>query len=136
MVGSLRAWAGALALLATGCVVAVGTPPDVGGIYYTKRGAETVVAVPVARAFWAGNQAMAEMGIHRSEAELEREEDEDGEETEGEIEGRRADLKLKVALKGHRRGPTRVRVTAKREGSGWDRDLARRVLTRVVVLAH
>lgn len=131
--GRLRALATSVgAVVAAGCVVAMGAGAA-GGIYYTKRGAETTIAAPIGRVFDASQRAFAEMGLRDTEAELDREDDD---EAEGQLEGKRGDLKVKVTLKAKGRGPTRVRVVAKRDDFGWDKRFARDVLERIVLFAH
>src|SRR6184192_4049278 len=133
---SARVWSHAAtvpgALLLAGCVVAAAGAGAGGGIYFTQRGVESVVPVPVERAATAASQAFGALKIRPTKSQAEHEDD--GEKRE--IEGAAGDREVNVTLKVEGKNSTRVQVVAKRTAVTWDKDFARSVLDKIVAYSH
>src|SRR2546422_4535925 len=102
---TLRTWAAvsAAALLA-GCMVAAAGAGAGGGIYFTQRGVESVVPVPVERAATATSQAFDQLKIRQTKSQVEQQNE--GEKRE--IEGTTRDREVSVTLKVENNNATRV----------------------------
>src|SRR5207245_8447627 len=108
----LRAWAAAAlagGTLAAGCVVAAAGAGAGGGIYFTQRGAESVVPATVDRAAAATKQAFTELKIRETKSEVQHV-DNGGEKRE--IEGSAADRDVAATIKSAGQ-TTAVHVVAK-----------------------
>ncbi len=130
----LGAW-GVTGLVAVtaGCVVAAAGAGAGGGIHFTQRGVESVVAAPLERAFSATKRAFEHFGIRQTKVE-----EEAGHKDEGakrEVSGETADRDVVVALKAESKSSTRVQVVARKSAVTWDKDFARAILERVVAFS-
>lgn len=127
---------GALAALSlpvalTGCLLAAAGAGAGGAIYASERGQESVVAATVDRTFDAAQQTFREMGI----TETGRSSDQDGSTTRRELRGSLPERSIHVTLE--RQGAsTKVEVVASKTEVTWDKDLAKRILERIVTLSR
>ena len=133
---SARVWSHAAAvpgaLLLAGCVVAAAGAGAGGGIYFTQRGVESVVPVPVERAATAAGQAFEQLKIRQTKSQVEQGDDGERREIEGTADAREVSVTLKV----ERNNATRVQVVAKRSAVTWDKDFARSVLDKIVAYSR
>jgi len=133
---SARVWSHAAAvpgaLLLTSCVVAAAGAGAGGGIYFTQRGVESVVPVPVERAATAAGQAFEQLKIRQTKSQVEQGDDGERREIEGTADAREVSVTLKV----EGNNATRVQVVAKRSAVTWDKDFARSVLDKIVAYSR
>lgn len=124
--------AAGLALLVGGCVVAAVGAGAGGGIYFSERGAESVVPAGIERALAATRRAFAQLGVRETGSKIE------DEGREREVSGRagRRDVDVTVKLKAERPGYTRVEVVARKSAVTWDKDFARAVLEKIVAFSR
>lgn len=124
--------AAGLALLVGGCVVAAVGAGAGGGIYFSERGAESVVPAGIERALAATRRALAQLGVRETGSKVE------DEGREREVSGRagRRDVDVTVKLKAERPGYTRVEVVARKSAVTWDKDFARTVLEKIVAFSR
>jgi hypothetical protein len=115
-------------LLAAGCIAAAAGA--VGAVYITKRGAEALVATPVGSTLDATRRTFQEMSI----AETKSSNEQDGAVEKRSLEGKTSDREVEVELKTQGSG-THVEVVAKKTAVTWDKDLAKKILSRIVELA-
>src|SRR5256885_15344311 len=98
---SARVWSHAAAvpgaLLLTGCVVAAAGAGAGGGIYFTQRGVESVVPVPVERAATAAGQAFEQLKIRQTKSQGEQGDDGERREIEGTAHAREGTVPPKGA---------------------------------------
>lgn len=126
-----RTQAGALALLvlvatSSGCIAAAAG--GVGaGMYYSDRGAESLLATPLDSAFAATRQAFTDLGITETKTSTEQE----GATAQRELKGTMPDRDVTVTLKTEGTG-TRVEVVASKSAVTWDKDLAKNILEKIV----
>ena len=113
----------------TGCIAAAGAGLG-AGIYLSDRGAESTVASPVDRTFAAAEQAFRELGIGETRNSTERE----GASEQRVLSGTSGDRQVSVTLNSANEG-TRVEVVASTSAVTWDKELARKVLERIVKIA-
>jgi len=118
-------------LITTGCVVAAAGAGAGGGVYFTQRGVESLVAAPVDRASAATEQAFRQLGIRQTKTAVEKQEGQD----KREIDGAATDREVAVTLTSAAQGSTRVQVVAKKSAVTWDKDFARSILEKIVALA-
>ena len=114
-------------LLTTGCVLAAAGAGAGGAIYYTERGAEGTVSASVSRTFEAARQAFADLSISETKSGNEQE----GATEKRSLEGKSGDREIAVDLKTEGSG-THVEVVAKKTAVTWDKDLAKKILNRIV----
>ncbi len=119
-------------LLVSGCVLAAAGAGAGGGVYLTSRGVESIVTVPVGRAFSATERAFGDFKIKRTSLKV----DEEGEEREVKGESENGELAVTVTLTREAARSTRVEVTARRTLVTWDKDFARAVLEKIVEFAN
>ena len=119
------------AWITTGCVVAAAGAGAGGGVYFTQRGVESLVAAPVDRASAATEQAFRQLGIRQTKTAVEKQEGQD----KREIDGAATDREVAVTLTSAAQGSTRVQVVAKKSAVTWDKDFARSILEKIVALA-
>ena len=112
---------------ANGCVLAAAGAGAGAGIYVTDRGAESLVAAPVARTFEASRAAFQELGITETRTIT----DSEGGAEKRTLQGKTADREIEVELKSEG-ASTRVGVVAKKTAVTWDKDLARKLLGEIV----
>ena len=116
-----------LMLAATsGCLAAAGAGLG-AGIYLSDRGAESLVSVPIQKAFAASQGVFQEMGI----TEVKTSGEQTGSSEERQLEGKRGDKNVKVTLRTEGES-TRVEVVASEDMVVWDKELARQVLEQIV----
>ncbi len=138
-----RSWAWVLlglSFAAAGCVVAAAGAGAGGGIYFTKRGVESVVPVGVERTFEASKRAFDHFKIRQTKLKAEDEDqDEDKDKDEGEkreLGGETKDRTVTVTLHSEGKGSTKVRVVARKSAVTWDKDFARAVLEKIVAYSR
>lgn len=128
-----KAWAAAgLAVLVGGCVAAAVGAGAGGGIYFSDRGAESVVPAGIERASAATRRAFAQLGVRETGSKVE------DQGREREVSGRagQRDVDVTVKLKAERPGYTRVQVVARKSAVTWDKDFARAVLEKIVAFSR
>jgi hypothetical protein len=119
------AFAFALAFPLSGCLAAAAAGAA-GGIYFTSRGAESIVEGPVDQVTARAEAVMTEMQIAK-----------EGESTEQggdkrELKGKTGDLDVGITLQRQSPTTTRVEVTARKNLAEWDKKYAEQVLSRIV----
>jgi hypothetical protein len=128
-------WAvAALAVVATGCILAVAGAGAGGGIYFTQRGAEGVVPASIKRAASATNRAFRDLKIKQTNVEEAR--GDQGEKREVSGKGRGQTVDVTVTLNAETSGSTRVQVVARKSAVTWDKEFARRVLEKIVAYSR
>ncbi len=118
-------------LTSTGCFLAAAGAGAGGGIYFTQRGVESVVAAPVERASAATEQTFRQLGIRQTKTAAEQE----GGQDKREIGGATTDREVTVTLTSAAQGSTRVQVVARKSAVTWDKDFARTILEKIVALS-
>ena len=118
------------ALLASGCLAAAAGAGAAGGVYVTNRGAEAQVASSVATTLDAARRTFQEMSVTETKSSNEQ----DGSVEKRSLEGKTGDREIEVDLKTEGSG-THVEVVAKKTAVTWDKDLAKKILNRIVELA-
>jgi hypothetical protein len=114
-------------LLASGCVLAAAGAGAGGAIYVTERGAESVVAAPVAKTLDASRQAIQSFGFSETKTSSEQ----DGAIEKRTLEGKTSDREVEIDLKSEGTG-THVEVVVKKTAVTWDKDLAKKILGKIV----
>jgi hypothetical protein len=114
-----------LALPATGCLAAAAAGAA-GGVYFTTRGAESLVEGPVDQVAARAEAVMAEMQIVKDGESSERGGD------ERELKGKKGDLDVTIQLRRESPTTTKVEVTARENLAEWDKEYAQQVLERIV----
>ena len=118
----------AASLLSASCIAAAAGA--VGAVYVTKRGAEALVATPVGSTLDAARRTFQEMNISETKSSNEQ----DGSVEKRSLEGKTSDREIEVDLKTQGSG-THVEVVAKKTAVTWDKDMAKKILGRIVELA-
>jgi Protein of unknown function (DUF3568) len=126
----VRPAAVACGLLASGCLFAAAGAGAGSAIYYRGRGVESIVPAPIARTYTAAQQTLTQLGIQPTKTTSQQE----GGSDQREISGATSDGDVTVTLES-RGDDTRVQVVARKSAVTWDKDLARRILKRIVDLA-
>ena len=114
-----------------GCVVAAAGAGAAGGIYFTERGAESVVPVPLERAADATQRAFDELKIQKTKVETQ----DAGAERRRQVSGTAAERDVTVSLSTEQEGSTKVQVLARKSLVTWDRDYARAILEKIVAFS-
>jgi len=117
-------------LLVGGCIAAAAGAGAAGAVYITERGAEAQIAASVSRSADATRQVFQEMSISETKSSNEQ----DGGVEKRSIEGKLSDREIEVDLKAQGSG-TNVDVVAKKTVVTWDKDLAKKILNRIVEVA-
>jgi hypothetical protein len=117
----------ALALVASSGCVAAAAGGLGAGIYYSDRGAESLVVAPIDKVFGAAQQTFQELSITETKNSSETG---DGS-TERQLKGTGNDRDVTVTLKTEG-SSTRVEVVASKSAVTWDKDLAKRILEKIV----
>jgi hypothetical protein len=120
--------AGSGTLFLTGCLLAAAGAGAGGAIYFTERGAESIVPVSVERAASAIRKAFDELTVRQTSSATEQRQD--GEQRE--IDGAAGARDVSVTLKAQGKNSTRVQVVAKTSAVTWDKDFARTILDKIV----
>src|SRR2546425_1919160 len=111
-------------LTSTGCFLAAAGAGAGGGIYFTQRGVESVVAAPVERASAATEQTFRQLGIRQTKTGAEQE----GGQDKREIAGATTDREIAVTLTSAAQGSTRDQVVARKSAVTCDKACARTLL--------
>lgn len=130
-----RSWAltaGSGTLFLSGCLLAAAGAGAGGGIYFTERGVESVVAVSMDRAASATRQTLDELKVRQTKSASEQRQDGEQREIDGTVGGR----DVNVTLKAQGANATRVQVVAKTSAVTWDKDFARTVVDKIVAYAR
>jgi hypothetical protein len=122
-----RSLAALLPVLISACLVAAAGAGAGGAVYFSERGAESLVTVPMDQARSAVGRTFQELGITETRSSTDRE----GTVERHRVEGTSDDREITVSLKPEGDG-TRVEVVARRSAVTWDRDFARQILERIV----
>jgi hypothetical protein len=120
--------AGSGTLFLTSCLLAAAGAGAGGAIYFTERGAESIVPVSVERAASATRKAFDELTVRQTSSATEQRQD--GEQRE--IDGAAGARDVSVTLKAQGKNSTRVQVVAKTSAVTWDKDFARTILDKIV----
>jgi hypothetical protein len=122
--------------LLAGCLIVAAGAGVGGGVYYTKRGAESVVQGRFEHVLGAARQALQQHGvrIRRTEGRHDRDESKREAMLEGDQRERNLVVEVRLRQKGH--GSVQVQVVARRSEVIWDKEFARAVLDRIVALAR
>jgi hypothetical protein len=108
-----------------GCIAAAAAGAA-GGIYATSRGVESLINAPIEDAATRSRAVMGDMGIGVNEEHSEKGGD------RREFKGKHGDTDVTVQLRRESPTTTKVEVSARKNVAEWDKDFARRVLTRIV----
>ncbi|MGH7560893.1 MAG: DUF3568 family protein [Gemmatimonadales bacterium] len=119
-----------IAPLAGGCVLGAAAAGAGGAVYVSERGAEAVVDASVDKTFEAARQTFREMNIDESRTTSE----ENGGVTRKELSGTTAEREIEVEMETQGAG-TKVEVVASKSRVTWDKDMAKRILERIVQLS-
>lgn len=117
----------ALALLASGCLVAAAGAGAGGAIYVSDRGSESVLAAPVEGAYEATRQAFRDLGITEGKSRTEQE----GSVEKRVLEGSTKDRDVTVTIQTRGNG-SHVEVVARKSRVTWDKGFAKRILEKIV----
>jgi hypothetical protein len=117
----------AVALLASGCVLAAAGAGAGGAVYVTERGAESVVPAPVAKTLDASRAAIQSFGFSETKSSNEQ----DGGVAKSTLEGKTSDREVEIELRSEGTG-THVEVVVKKTAVTWDKDLAKKILAKIV----
>jgi len=110
----------------SGCVAAAAG--GVGaGVYYSDRGAESLVSAPIDKVFEASRQTFQELSITETKTSSESE----GGSAERQLKGTGNDRDITVTLRTEG-SSTKVEVVANKSAVTWDKDLAKRILEKIV----
>ncbi len=115
----------ALALPASACLAAAAAGAA-GGVYFTTRGAESLVEGPIDQVTARAEAVMSEMQIVKEGESSERGGD------ERQLKGKKGDLDVTIQLRRESPTTTKVEVTARENLAEWDKEYAQQVLERIV----
>ena len=115
----------ALGLPASACLAAAAAGAA-GGVYFTTRGAESLVEGSVDQVTARAEAVMGEMQIVKEGESSERGGD------ERELKGKKGDLDVTIQLRRESPTTTKVEVTARENLAEWDKEYAQQVLERIV----
>ena len=114
-----------LALPVSACLAAAAAGAA-GGVYFTTRGAESLVEGPIDQVTARAEAVMAEMQIAKEGESSERGGD------QRELKGKKGDLDVTIQLRRESPTTTKVEVTARENLAEWDKEYAQQVLERIV----
>lgn len=119
-------------VVASGCLLVAAGAGAGGGVYYTSRGAESVVPASAGATFAATQRAFKHFKIERRSLTVE------DEGRKRELEGRSEDREADVTVKLEREdsNTTRVEVTARTSLVTWDKDFAREIVEKIIEFAR
>lgn len=129
--GATGRWALAVsagAVVVSGCLLAAAGAGAGGAIYFTERGAESIVPVSLDRAASATRTTFDELKVRQTTSASEQRQD--GEQRE--IGGTAGARDVSVTLKAQGKNSTQVQVVAKTSAVTWDKDFARTILDKIV----
>ncbi len=115
----------ALALPASACLAAAAAGAA-GGVYFTSRGAESLVEGPIDQVTARAEAVMAEMQIAKNAESSERGGD------KRELKGKKGDVDVTIQLRRESPTTTKVEVTARENLAEWDKEYAQQILERIV----
>jgi hypothetical protein len=115
------------AVVLTGGCLAAAAGGVGAGMYYSDRGAESLVATPLDSAYSAARLAFTDLSITETKSSSE----ESGSSAERQLQGTMPEREITVNLKSEGTG-TRVEVVASKSAVTWDKDLAKKILERIV----
>jgi Protein of unknown function (DUF3568) len=115
----------AAALLSTGCLAAAAAGAA-GGVYLTSRGAEAVIEGSVSDVAARAQSVMGEMNIVKEDESTE---DQGAKHV---LKGKDGDLDVTIEVNRETEKTTKVEVTARENLAEWDKEYAKRVLSRIV----
>jgi len=115
----------ALALPASACLAAAAAGAA-GGVYFTSRGAESLVEGSIDQVAARAEAVMAEMQIVKDAESSERGGD------RRELKGKKGDLDVTIQMRRESPTTTKVEVTARENLAEWDKEYAQQVLERIV----
>jgi hypothetical protein len=116
--------------LSGGCVLAAAGAGAGGAVYVSDRGAESVVSTTVDRTQAAARQTFGEMGIKETKASTE----EAGSGQKLGLWGEGDDREITIWME-TQNNSTKVSVVAQKSKVTWDKDMAKRILERIVELS-
>lgn len=121
-------WVVALALVlpTAGCVAAAAAAGAGAGIYFTSRGAESLVDNAIDEVARRAQAVMAEEGIVADATSTESGGD------KREFKGKKGDLDVTIQLERKSPTSTRAEVTARKNLAEWDKEYAQQLLSRIV----
>lgn len=114
-----------LALPASACLAAAAAGAA-GGVYFTSRGAESLVEGSIDQVAARSEAVMAEMQIVKDAESSERGGD------RRELKGKKGDLDVTIQMRRESPTTTKVEVTARENLAEWDKEYAQQVLERIV----
>ncbi|NNG15225.1 MAG: hypothetical protein HKM89_02010 [Gemmatimonadales bacterium] len=114
-----------LSVLLGGCFLAAAGAGAGTGIYFTSRGAESLVELPMDGLVARTQAAFTEFGVRPVGENI----DHDGDTRE--FRGTKEDLDVTVKLERKNSGTTQVEVTARRNLVEWDKGFAQTLLARI-----
>lgn len=97
------------------------------GMYYSDRGVQSLLDAPLDKAYNATQQAFTDLGITETKTSTEQE----GASAQREVKGTMPDRDVTVTLKTEGSG-TRIEVVASKSAVTWDKDLAKKILEKIV----
>lgn len=112
--------------LLTGCLIAAAGAGAGGAVYFTSRGAQSLVDASVTQVASAVDETYSEMGIDVTATSTE------NSGAEREVKGEQGDLDVTTHFEREETGSTRVEVTARKNVAEWDKDFAKRVLEKII----
>lgn len=115
----------ALALPASACLAAAAAGAA-GGIYFTSRGAESLVEGSIDQVAARAETVMADMQIVKNAESSERGGD------RRELKGKKGGLDVTIQMRRESPTTTKVEVTARENVAEWDKEYAQQVLERIV----
>jgi hypothetical protein len=115
---------------AGGCFLAAAGAGAGGAVYVTERGAESVVAAPIAKTLEAARGAIQAFGFSETKTSNEQ----NGAVEKRSLEGKTSDREVEIDLRTEGTG-THAEVVVKKTAVTWDKDLAKKILSKLVDLA-
>ncbi|MGH7548762.1 MAG: DUF3568 family protein [Gemmatimonadales bacterium] len=103
-----------------------------GGVYFTERGAESVVPVSVEQAVSATRQAFDRLKISQTKVKTENQ----AVGQKREISGAAAGRDVTVTLTSEKPNSTKVQVVARTSAVTWDKPYARAILEQIVAFSQ
>jgi hypothetical protein len=122
--GRTAAWllAATASVVTTGCLFAAGAGAA-GAVYFTDRGAESLLDESVDKTYDAARETFQELGIRETKTSSEA----DKRELEGSVDDRELTVKIE-----RQDQSTKVEVVARKTRVTWDKDYAKMVLEKIV----
>lgn len=116
-----------LASVTAGCVAATAAAAGVGsGIYFTSRGAESVVNGPIDQVEQRARSVLQQEGVNITGTQTEQSGD------KRELKGTKGDLEVTVSMERQGTGTTKAEVSARKNLVTWDKEYAQEVLGKIV----